>query len=338
MDELTTVIEAFTNADFDKNGTKDTIGIALDKTLYYSTRGIFNAFQAYPEIWEVKNGRVVWGGINESNKAALAYLNSLYRKGLIDKEFITYDEAGRFRALLSGKSGVFFGGHWSWLREKPRDQPTMEWSCPSPIPTPNGNPVRYPIVPTYTGWTAVNSKFSNPEIAYKLQSVANWFFGSKDSAWWWFEEGAISAALVQGNRSVPAMDNYNTYLNLMEAYAKNDPSVLRAKAITYWDNLHGYLQWGWETGFGPGPYTAMTVLDEAVKRNGLFYDSFVGVPSSYMKERWASILDRQLVTFTQIITGDLDVNAGFDAWVNAYNSMGGDRITREVNDWYKQTH
>jgi putative aldouronate transport system substrate-binding protein len=54
-----------------------------------------------------------------------------------------------------------------------------------------------------------------------------------------------------------------------------------------------------------------------------------------MRDRWQAIQDEQLVTFTKIITGDLDVNTGFDAWVRTFNSMGGDRITREVNEWYR---
>jgi hypothetical protein len=38
-----------------------------------------------------------------------------------------------------------------------------------------------------------------------------------------------------------------------------------------------------------------------------------------------------------MIVGDVDVNSGFDAWVKTFNTMGGDRITQEVKDWYKNS-
>jgi putative aldouronate transport system substrate-binding protein len=338
LDELTKVIEAFVNADFDKNGVKDTIGMALEKGLYYPTRGIFSAYKAYPEIWELnKNGSVIWGGVNEANKGALAYLNSLYKKGLLDREFITYTGTDQLKAVINGKCGVVWGGHWliQSLRQMPSLDPKVEWVCP-PLPTVDGKPVNYPINTNQRGWTAVNSKFANPEVAYKMQSItADYIFNNKDCDWWWFEHGTQAIWFSVGQTNVTAFDNYNTYLNLMEAYKANDPGLLRAKGIPYWANLHSNLQWEWDRMFGPLPHAAMTVLDEAVRRNALFYNAFLGLPSQFMQDRWQSILDEQLVTFTKIVTGDLDVNAGFDAWVKTFNSMGGEQITREVNEWYK---
>jgi putative aldouronate transport system substrate-binding protein len=87
--------------------------------------------------------------------------------------------------------------------------------------------------------------------------------------------------------------------------------------------------------FGPGPNTPFAWLSEEYKNNRLFYDAFVGIPSNYMQQRWQAILDQQLATFTKIVAGDLAVDAGFDDWVKTFNSMGGERITQEVNAWYK---
>ena len=52
LEELKAVMDAFMAADFDGNGKKDTVGLGIDKDLFYTTRGIFAAFGAYPEYWE----------------------------------------------------------------------------------------------------------------------------------------------------------------------------------------------------------------------------------------------------------------------------------------------
>ena len=91
FDDLVTIMDAFMAADFDGNGVDDTIGIGIDKDLWYSTRGLFSAFQAYPQYWIEKDGALEWGGISEENKAALQFLADLYAKGYIDPEFVTED-------------------------------------------------------------------------------------------------------------------------------------------------------------------------------------------------------------------------------------------------------
>ena len=34
------------------------------------------------------------------------------------------------------------------------------------------------------------------------------------------------------------------------------------------------------------------------------------------------------------ITGEVDVEAGFNEWLETYDSLGGNDITQDVNDWY----
>ena len=70
IDELTGVIKAFYNADLDGDGQKNTTGIVVDKTLFPTVRGLFSAFDAYPEVWVKKDGGggLQWGGVSDSNK------------------------------------------------------------------------------------------------------------------------------------------------------------------------------------------------------------------------------------------------------------------------------
>ena len=55
-----------------------------------------------------------------------------------------------------------------------------------------------------------------------------------------------------------------------------------------------------------------------------------------MLERWETILSEELIAYTKIIIGETTVEEGFADWVNTFNSLGGDRITQEVNEWYAE--
>ena len=336
IDELSEIIDAFVNADFDGNGQKDTVGICLEKTLYNPTRGLFSAFDAYPEIWVEKDGALEWGGISENNKEALSVLADWYQKGYISTEFITQDEATAFESVLSGKCGVVYGRHG--LAHKFGDlhemDPDSDWVAIE-LPTGTGEAVRSPLIPGGNGWIVVNSNFEHPEIAFKLIAAMRAALNCKSPEWWIFEKN-VSWHFSPVRTYVPAWDDLLTYQNLMEVYENNDDtSLLKGKAVAHWANLHGDAQWEWELMFGPGEHTAMSVLEDSYESDRLFYDAFYGTPGMLMQERWSTITGEQLIVFTKIIVGELGVEEGFDQWLESFQSMGGDEITQEVNEWYQ---
>lgn len=335
MEELEAVIKAFVEADFDGNGKDDTVGLMMDKDIYYASRGLFNAYGAYPEIWVEEDGGLVWGGVAEENKDALATLASWYEKGYISPEFIAMDGTTAAEAVLSGNCGIVYAGHWfgHTAGDLHELDPESNWECPQ-LPTGNGEEVSSPIISYVAGWTVVNKEFEHPELAVKMISIMRAGLNAPNGSWFIFEDGGPWG--VNPTKSlVSAMDNYNTYLNLQECYNSNDDtSLLKGKAPTYWANLHGDLQWEWELMFGTSEHTPMTVLGNAVDGDRLFYDAFYGAQSELMLERWSTIKDEQKIAFTKIITGEVDVEAGFNEWLETYDSLGGNDITQDVNDWY----
>jgi putative aldouronate transport system substrate-binding protein len=167
MDDLVKIIDAFTNADFDKNGVKDTIGIAFGKNVVYLNRGLFTGFNAYPDFWVEKNGSLIWGGVDENNKQALAFMNDLYRRGYVDREFVTYTDTDMLESFVAGKCGVFYSPHWyisNAIAISAIDPNADLWAVP--LPTANGRPAISPLDPATVGYTVVNSKFANREIAF----------------------------------------------------------------------------------------------------------------------------------------------------------------------------
>jgi putative aldouronate transport system substrate-binding protein len=346
MDELVKIAEAFVNADFDKNGVKDTIGMAFDKNVFsHNYRGLFTGFSAYPEYWVNKNGVLSWGGIDENNKKALAFLNDLYRRGLIDREFISYGGSETTEAIVSGKCGIMYTWHGAptgWEDLVSREPQADFWAVP--LPTVDGKPAKSPITPFAVGYTVVNSKFANPEIAFKMFNLFVFCYNGRDGTWWGFNPpagGTNANTMSHFARIYPPLLNYDAYESLKKSYEANwDPSLINAAADLYWGPMQNPdTKWGWDRLTSPElPYPAFKQLKEIIDSGAYFYDAFNGIPSTYMRDRWQAIQDEQLVAFTRIITGDLEVNAGFDAWVRTFNSMGGERITREANDWYKSTN
>lgn len=338
MDDLKNIMVKFQEAKL--GGNDATYGMLIDKSLYYATRGLFAGYKAYPEFWVEEDGKLVWGGVQENVKKALTYLNGLYNDGLLDKEFITQSNGDAQSLMYNSQVGVIYAGHWiAHNMQKLHDEdPNSDWMCVT-LPSEDGSPVEQYLTPNKRGWIVINKNYEHPEVAGKIRALCTFAAqgGICDGTWWMSNDQAQILQPFQG--SVSSWDNYNTYLNLMECYkAGGDESLLRAKAVTYWSNLHnGSSIWAWEHMFGDGPYTPMVVLGDAIDNGRIHYDGFLGAQNEFMQDRWTTIKDEQLTAFTKIIIGEVGVDEGFDNWLKTFDSMGGTQITNDVNEWYAQS-
>lgn len=340
VEELEKVAEAFVTQDPDGNGKDDTWGIQLpnDPVTGVAVRGLYAGFGAYPEYWvKQEDGSVVYGGVTEGTKNALAYLADLYQKGCINPEFVTLDNTKITEEVLNNQVGILYGGHWfgHTAGDLHELNPDARWKC-VPLPSKSGKAAKSIMRPNNTGWLVVNKNFEHPELALKLRALCTFGVMSSDSAWWWYDEN-IMWHLSPCRSGVSAFDNLITYQNLQEAYEHNsDESLLKAKAVPYWANLHGKDGWEWELMFGPGDHTPMHVLEQDYEQGNLFWDPYNGVPSEFMQERWSSIMDEQKRFYSNIIIGKLGVEEGFNQWLDTFNNLGGEQITGEVNDWCQE--
>ena len=339
MDDLKSIMLAFKEAKL--GGSENTYGMVIDKDLYYSTRGLFAGFSAYPEFWvEDEGGSLVWGGTQENVKKALTFLNGLYNDGLLDKEFITQSNTDAKALMFNSQAGILYAGHWLAhdLQKLHDNDPESDWICVA-LPSETGAPVEQYLTPVKRGWIVINESYEHPEVAAKIRALCTFAAqgGICDGTWWFSNDQA--QALEPFQASVSSWDNYNTYLNLLECYDKGgDTSVLRAKAITYWNNLtSGSSIWAWEHMFGNGETTPMVVLRDAIENERIHYDGFLGAQNEFMQDRWSVIKDEQLTAFTKIIIGEVGVEEGFADWLKTFDSMGGTQITRDVNEWYAQS-
>ena len=338
MDDLKNIMVKFQEARL--GGSDATYGLLIDKTLYYSTRGLFAGYKAYPEFWVEEDGKLVWGGVQENVKKALTYLNGLYNAGLLDKEFITQSNGDALSLMYNSQVGVIYAGHWIAhnLQTLHDEDVNSDWMCVA-LPSEDGSPVEQYLTPNKRGWIVINKNYEHPEVAAKIRALCTFAAqgGICDGTWWFSNDQAQILEPFQA--SVSSWDNYNTYLNLLECYKSGgDTSVLRAKAVTYWNNLTtGSSIWAWEHMFSDHDGTPMTVLADAIDNNRIHYDGFLGAQNEFMQDRWTTIKDEQLTAFTKIIIGEVGVDEGFDNWLKTFDSMGGTQITNDVNEWYAQS-
>ena len=135
----------------------------------------------------------------------------------------------------------------------------------------------------------------------------------------------------------PAMKNIDAYRQLALFEQTGDESVLSIEASAIRKYIESFRQenniggWGWERIYGPGG--AYSIID-AYERNGqLLYDRFTGAPTETMIDRFNFLRSMQNEVYINIILGE-SIDA-FDRFVEQWHHLGGDRITQEVNEWYR---
>ena len=339
LEDLKTVMDAFMAADFDGNGVADTIGLGVDKDLYYSTRGIFAAFGAYPECWENPDGTLVWGGTTEETRQTLDFLAGLYAEGYLDREFFTKSNSDMLEYAVNGRCGTVYGAHWlgmSWGDAREAD-PEADWMCIDlPKVSADAPAIRQCLQPYGHGWVAVSRDCPYPELVFKLFAMADYSWYGDDSGWWIYDENA-SWMLSPVHVCCSALENVNAYRMIQEAFRTGDPSRLHFNALAYWEKLHGEFSYEWSLMFGNSAERdgiAMEIASRALEDGLLFYEPFYGAQSTFMQDHWSTIRDKQLLAFTRIIIGEIPAKDGFEDWLNTFDSLGGSQITEEVNAWY----
>ncbi|MBB3128447.1 putative aldouronate transport system substrate-binding protein [Paenibacillus rhizosphaerae] len=353
-DDLEKVMDAFVNQDPDGNGKKDTFGLALTKDLYGNgvaeTTGVFNAFGAFPNIWiEDADGSIVYGSIQPEVKTALAKLQELYKKGYIDPEFGVKDTGKVGEDFANNKVGVEVGALWDslWpLQDSVSKNPDADWIV-TPLVSATGKPVQYTANLDFNSFWVVNKKAEHPEALIKLFNLGNekMYSGKADPKVFHTEivdgkeYGHFKEAVIQGAGSNPIGGNFGHYKKVTAALDAKDPSGLNQEQKGYYDKILGYeggdrTTWGTMRVFGHE--SSYKVIEDIYqnKDENVKLTKFYGAPTKTMAQKRATLDKMQLETFTKIILGSsIDE---FDKFVDNWKKLGGDQMTKEVNDWYAE--
>jgi putative aldouronate transport system substrate-binding protein len=132
------------------------------------------------------------------------------------------------------------------------------------------------------------------------------------------------------------------YKHINEAFGTGDTSTLtaweaefyRQMTLYYSGNKYEPTDWAGERVFAKEGSSFAVVVNDYEKNKLTSLDPYLGPPTDTMMIRQASLDALRDEVFTKIIIGELPVSA-FDTFVQDWKRQGGDKITEEVNAWYK---
>ncbi|HEY9575701.1 MAG TPA: sugar ABC transporter substrate-binding protein [Lachnospiraceae bacterium] len=239
-EELKEVLVAFRDKDPNGNGQKDEIPFTFKKSWGWGTSienffGNFGVVENEAHVFQ-KDGKVVFSGAEQGYYDALAYLNDLYKDGLVDKEVFTMsddqyaargsvgDTLGMVAGYVAGEAGVL-------NEEDYRVLPVLKHNGMAGIVGLNNV--------TKNGGFAISKSCKNPAalvrwydyINSSLESSLNWGRGAKGVAWNIVEKDGQEIAqiltmdekVLEENGGYKSKSEYRT----SESFAGITPSLWR---------------------------------------------------------------------------------------------------------------
>ncbi|WNR46028.1 extracellular solute-binding protein [Paenibacillus roseipurpureus] len=351
MQDLIEIAKAFTRLDPDGNGKADTIGIALTKD-FYGTRigveGFFQGYHAYPQLWvKDASGKLNYGSIMPEAKNALAKLQELYREGLIDQEYGLKDAKSIEEAIAQNKVGILYGvNHLVYfpIAKGTLSNLEMDWK---PFPLLSADDKR--AIPgtnfSINKYLLVRKEYMHPEALIKMLNLYYEKYESKDidvhHKFILDFDPNVGLPTVSKNEWAATMGaiptNFDIYVaaHLKEALENKDPSKLGVDEKDYYDGIQRYLA-GDRTQYAT--YKQRGIVDSSYNvlreyfQKGYMPAEFYGSPTPAMLEKEAYLKKLEKEEFSKIIMGVAPIDQ-FNSFVEKWKKLGGDQITKEVNDW-----
>ncbi len=368
IDELCNIIKAFHDnycyLTGESSNSADYGGLLMQGDFYEAMGGItgfINSYGGYPATWiDDGNGGLKFGSIQPEVKAALTKLNELYRGGYIFKEFVLKDTDALNQYLTLGRFGVVYGEQW--LNSFPFQQiyendNSVDWQA-FPIPTATGTPAKVSVTNGTYGWWGVTKFCAHPEAIVKLMNVyveAIWgaetytdyetyYSVPVETAKGQIPIGVWKLSLIKNE---PPRKNLDAYLAIKNAKADGTLDELTGEAKTIYSFIKRYLEggdktlWSWYNGYWPNEEknTTYEVMNHYVENDLILLNKFTGAQTKTMYSpipRMAQISDKANEVFTNIIRAGnpSDIDAQWNTLLSYFETMKGQDITREVNEWY----
>lgn len=350
MADMMTIAEAFKTKD--PGGTGKPYGLAISKNPFNIETGVtglrafLNGYHAYENIWiEDGKGGLVNSDIQPQVKQALAALQDMFKKGLIDPEFAVKDAEKEAELIYSNGIGMVYGASWTpaqLVKGAVKDgKVVQEWGV-FPIPTVDSNPALSQIGLGVDEYYVVSKKAKHPEGVIKLlnQWIAVDNHPTEEQKVYEFgkdrKEKGNNYWLINPLRVGKQIDNNGEVLP--KAIANKDTSILESKdqktryerALKY---VNGDTSMWWEYLIS-GPNGVYSLIPAIQKNKQYLQNKFYGAPTPTMAERQEILLKKRDEVYFKIIMNQVPVDE-FDKFVEEWKKLGGDAMTKEVNEWYK---
>ena len=332
MEDVLAIARAFTGEDPDGNGKKDTLGMRFDNDYIDTKKGIFWGFGAYPDFWLEKEGKAVYGSVQPEMKKAYGFLKTMYDENLIDREFATKDSTKSQEDIVGGKVGMTYGPHWeagSFKQCKEMD-PDAEWVAVT-LPTEDDSPVKIPLTNAVEGVYVVSKDAKHPEALIKLlNAYVEAIFGESGDYGKYFSVEGVGAIwdLAPVGLLDPELD-LQGHRDWKKAAEENNYDNLDGSGKAFYNFAKSGLT-QYEYMFGPKD-TPFAFVD-ATYPDQVIWNAYFGAPTLTQVTRGSSMDEFLDMTGVALITGQTDLDSGFDEMVEKWHSMGGDQVVKEIND------
>lgn len=304
---------------------------------------LFYANHAYPREWIKKDGKQAYGSIQPETKTALAKIRDLYKAGTLDKQFPVRSDTEKQALISNGQTGIVFGPWWypySSFIDTFTNNRKSDWIAAS-APTDSAGKLNVPDVDPVANIIVVRKGYAHPEAIIKSINVSNDFVHlntKEDKAWAKSHNvpGRWSHLLVQ----IPGQWDYNNaiervYTALMKTIKDGgtDANTL-PEVVPYYQSYEKLKKEGPEK---VDPYSWSEVTARVTGEKAAIADNINPIAVTFfdktptMLTKWATLKKMEDEMYVKVVTGEEPLSA-FDDFVTQWKKLGGDQITKEVND------
>jgi putative aldouronate transport system substrate-binding protein len=345
-EELMALAKAFTEQDPDGNGEDDTVGIALGNNLtegYMGFTGIANSYGAYPGAWIERDGKLVYGSVQPEMKTALIALRDAVENGYISPEFAATDNYAASQIAVNSGSGINFGKFWVLTWPLPATYDLVEGAEWGVYAIPSDPECEYQgtiATSKVTNAYMVNAEFEYPSALIKMY---NYFmekmYGETSDEVKYHSHDGYSIHMWSPVRGGMGNNNAEQNIQVTKAIDEKDESYLltseqRATYESCMKFLDGDMssRMTYKLFYGEG--STFGIENTIVDTKYYVRDMFYGADTPEMLRRMPILKDSESTMILEIITGSVDIDY-FDEFVKNWHELGGETITYEVNEWYK---
>lgn len=339
LKEAFDIIEAFVKNRMGTEEGEEPVGLACDTGLVgttsssYSVDAVFDSFDANPQRWIREDGEIVYGSLTEETKNALACLNDLYERGILDRNFALRASNNIRDLVIEGKCGAFFGLWWTPnnpLMDAIEQDRTADWE-PYYLQEPSDQEVYASL--RNNKYVVVRKGYEHPEIVMKILSVLFDYtrYEAEDA-----QEVNEYFALNVDPTARPLVINVDYYEATYQVTedimavldGKKQKKDLTAIESSYYEACKNYLS--------GKAYTAedWAAYKSRISAVGLLVDGdYTPAVHPYLDDTDGvvpqSLKQLEKDAFIRIIMGEEDISY-FDTFVQQWYQQGGRELTRQI--------
>lgn len=354
LDEVKEVAQAF--LDGNPEGAQNPVGMAFMPSLTGGTSDQTNSINAiayslgaYPRMWYYEGDELIYGSTTPEMKQTLALVRQWYEEGVIDHQLGTRTWDDITSLLTNGQCGIVFGS-WhvaDWLQNNVYSLNEKALFTPYAVVNSEGK-VNCMHTNAAGEFIVVNADFEHPEIAIQ---ILNLFYDQMDNDPAIFEkypevaqykedgvDGTARPFNIEVTGNTALIDEYALVVSALNGEISRDDLPSAECKINY-DAIKSYNEGSTEVNAWSRAHSRGKGVDllKYLTDNDLYQWGSPVYPENTetMNARWGNLQTLEDETFIKIVTGAVDLESEFDAFVSSWNDQGGQTILSEIAEQFQ---